>query len=70
VVYTIYDMTNYSLVRDWLLRVALIDIGWGGVGIGIGVESGEAASVKSPIVRSALSTPIAIPIPTPMLAGF
>jgi uncharacterized membrane protein len=31
VVYTVYDMTNYSLVRDWPLRVALIDIGWGGL---------------------------------------
>ena len=30
VVYAIYDMTNYSLVRDWPLRVALIDIVWGG----------------------------------------
>lgn len=30
VVYTVYDMTNYSLVRDWPLRVALIDICWGG----------------------------------------
>ena len=29
VVYTVYDMTNYSLVRDWPLRVALIDICWG-----------------------------------------
>lgn len=31
VVYTIYDMTNYSLVRDWPLRVAFLDILWGGV---------------------------------------
>lgn len=31
VVYTVYDMTNYSLLRDWPLRVALIDIGWGGL---------------------------------------
>jgi len=30
-VYTIYDMTNYSLLRDWPLRVALIDICWGGL---------------------------------------
>lgn len=30
VVYTIYDMTNYSLLRDWPLRVSLIDICWGG----------------------------------------
>jgi uncharacterized membrane protein len=31
VVYTVYDMTNYSLLRDWPLRVALIDICWGGL---------------------------------------
>lgn len=31
VVYTVYDMTNYSLVRDWPLRVSLIDIVWGGL---------------------------------------
>jgi uncharacterized membrane protein len=31
VVYAIYDMTNYSLVRDWPLRVSLIDICWGGL---------------------------------------
>jgi len=31
VVYTVYDMTNYSLLRDRPLRVALIDIGWGGL---------------------------------------
>jgi uncharacterized membrane protein len=31
VVYAIYDMTNYSLVRDWPLRLSLIDIGWGGL---------------------------------------
>jgi uncharacterized membrane protein len=29
-VYTIYDMTNYSLFRDWSLKVSLIDICWGG----------------------------------------
>ncbi|MBM3723993.1 MAG: DUF2177 family protein [Acidobacteria bacterium] len=31
VVYAIYEMTNYSLVRDWPLRLALIDICWGAV---------------------------------------
>jgi uncharacterized membrane protein len=30
IAYTIYDMTNYSLLRDWPLRVSLIDICWGG----------------------------------------
>ena len=36
VVYTIYDMTNYSLLRDWPLRVSLIDICWGVFLNGIG----------------------------------
>jgi len=31
IAYTIYDMTNYSLLRDWPLRVSLIDICWGGL---------------------------------------
>jgi uncharacterized membrane protein len=31
IVYTIYDMTNYSLVKDWPLRLSLVDICWGGV---------------------------------------
>ena len=30
IVYTIYDMTNYSLLRDWPLRISLVDICWGG----------------------------------------
>lgn len=34
-------MTNYSLMRDWPLRVALIDICWGGVLNAIG--AGAAA---------------------------
>ena len=29
VVYTVYDMTNYCLLRDWPIRIALIDIAWG-----------------------------------------
>jgi uncharacterized membrane protein len=29
VVYTVYDMTNYCLLRDWPIRIALIDICWG-----------------------------------------
>jgi uncharacterized membrane protein len=31
ILYAVYDMTNYSLVRDWPLSLSLIDIGWGGV---------------------------------------
>ncbi|MFB3776320.1 MAG: DUF2177 family protein [Bryobacteraceae bacterium] len=29
VLYTVYEMTNYALVRGWPLRLALIDICWG-----------------------------------------
>jgi len=29
IVYTIYEMTNYCLLRDWPLRIVLIDICWG-----------------------------------------
>ena len=29
VVYTIYEMTNYCLLRGWPLRIVLIDICWG-----------------------------------------
>lgn len=31
ILYAVYDMTNYSLVRNWPLRLSLIDILWGGV---------------------------------------
>jgi len=31
VVYAIYEMTNYCLLRDWPLRIVWIDIIWGGV---------------------------------------
>jgi uncharacterized membrane protein len=31
ILYTVYDMTNYSLVKNWPLRVSLVDICWGGV---------------------------------------
>jgi uncharacterized membrane protein len=29
VLYTVYDMTNYSLVKDWPLKLSVIDICWG-----------------------------------------
>jgi uncharacterized membrane protein len=29
VVYTIYEMTNYSLLKGWPLRLAFVDIAWG-----------------------------------------
>ena len=30
VLYGVYDMTNYSLVNKWPLRMSLVDIVWGG----------------------------------------
>ena len=31
VLYAVYDMTNYSLLKGWPLKVSLVDICWGGV---------------------------------------
>lgn len=31
VLYAVYDMTNYSLIKDWPLKLSLIDICWGTV---------------------------------------
>jgi uncharacterized membrane protein len=31
VLYAVYDMTNYSLVKNWPLNLSLVDIFWGGV---------------------------------------
>ena len=31
VLYGVYDMTNYSLVNRWSLRMSIVDIIWGGV---------------------------------------
>ncbi|MDX9787477.1 MAG: DUF2177 family protein [Desulfobacterales bacterium] len=28
--YAVYDMTNYALIRDWPLKMSLVDICWGG----------------------------------------
>ena len=30
VMYGIYDMTNYSLVKNWSLKLSAVDIAWGG----------------------------------------
>lgn len=31
VVYAVYDLTNYALLKDWPLAVTLVDIAWGAV---------------------------------------
>jgi uncharacterized membrane protein len=30
IVYTIYEMTNYSLLEGWPLRLVFVDVAWGG----------------------------------------
>ena len=30
VLYGVYDMTNYSLVNNWSLKLSAVDIAWGG----------------------------------------
>ena len=30
ILYGVYDMTNYSLINNWPLRLSIIDILWGG----------------------------------------
>jgi uncharacterized membrane protein len=30
VAYGIYDMTNYSLLKDWPLKITIVDMLWGG----------------------------------------
>jgi len=29
--YAVYDLTNYSLIKDWPLKLSFADIAWGGV---------------------------------------
>lgn len=31
ILYGIYDMTNYSLINKWPLRMSMVDIMWGGI---------------------------------------
>ncbi len=31
IVYGVYDFTNYSLLKDWTLKITLVDWVWGGV---------------------------------------
>ena len=42
--YGAYDLTNLAIVRDWPLRISLIDWAWGGVISTAAVASGYAAS--------------------------
>ncbi len=34
-VYGVYDMTNYATIKKWSLRVAIMDMLWGGVLFGL-----------------------------------
>ena len=31
IIYGVYDFTNYSLLKDWTLKITLVDWVWGGV---------------------------------------
>jgi uncharacterized membrane protein len=41
--YATYDMTNLATLRDWPLRLSLIDIGWGTVVSAASAAGGKAA---------------------------
>jgi len=41
--YATYDLTNLATLRDWPLRLSLIDIGWGTVVSAASAASGKAA---------------------------
>jgi uncharacterized membrane protein len=41
--YATYDLTNLATLRDWPLRLSLIDIGWGTVVSGASAAGGKAA---------------------------
>jgi uncharacterized membrane protein len=34
VLYAVYDFTNYALVANWSLKMALVDLAWGGFACG------------------------------------
>ena len=49
VLYGVYDFTNYSLLKEWPLRVALVDIAWGGTLCALtSVVSGLIQSLQNP----------------------
>ena len=35
VIYGVYDLTNYAVLRGWTLKVTLLDIGWGTFACGV-----------------------------------
>jgi len=41
--YGTYDLTNLATLRDWPLRLSLIDIGWGTLVSAVSAASGKAA---------------------------
>jgi uncharacterized membrane protein len=42
--YGAYDLTNLAIVRDWPLRISMIDWAWGGVICAAGAAAGYAAT--------------------------
>ncbi len=41
--YATYDLSNLATLRDWLLRLSLIDIGWGTLVSAVSAAGGRAA---------------------------
>jgi len=41
--YATYDLTNLATLRDWPLRLSLIDIGWGTLVSAVSAAGGKAA---------------------------
>jgi uncharacterized membrane protein len=41
--YATYDITNLATLRDWPLRVTLVDIAWGGFASAMGAGAGALA---------------------------
>lgn len=50
--YATYDLTNLATLRDWPLRLSLIDIGWGTVvSAASAAHGGKAARWTGPLER-------------------
>jgi uncharacterized membrane protein len=44
VAYSCYEMTSFTIMRDWTLELVLVDIGWGMLISGLAAAAGAAAA--------------------------
>jgi steroid 5-alpha reductase family enzyme/uncharacterized membrane protein len=49
--YSVYELTNLALVKDWPMKMALVDIAWGGILCGIAAVFGSAPKAKRVLHR-------------------